>query len=77
MTSSKNIYQTIDLTDLINANVEKVIINNLPEYFIVFNSILLKIVLCVLDKFSEYVMFLFCLLIVQRGLIILFIFDAG
>ena len=77
MTSSKNIYQTIDLTDLINANVEKVIINNLPEYFIVFNSILLKIVLCVFDKFSEYVMFLFCLLIVQRGLIILFIFDAG
>ena len=51
LTSSKNIYQIIDLIEFINANLEKVIIYNLPEYFTVFRSILLKIVYCVFDKF--------------------------
>ena len=55
---------------------EKVIIYHLPEYFTVFCSILLRIVYCVFDKFLEYFTLLFCLLIVQRSLIILFIFDA-
>ena len=77
LTSIKNIYQIIDLIDFINADLEKVIIYNLPEYFTVFRSILLKIVYCVFDKFFEYVTLLFCLPIVQRCLIILFIFDAG
>ena len=76
LTSSKNIYQIIDLIEFINANLEKIIIYNLPEYFTVFRSILLKIVYCVFDKFFEYVTLLFCLLIVQRSLIISFIFDA-
>ena len=75
--SSKNIYQISDLTEFINANMEKVIIFDLPEYFTAFHSILLRIVLCGFDTFFEYVTLLFCLLIVQRGLIILFIFVVG
>ena len=78
-TNSKNIYQTIDLIGLI-----KVIIYNLPEYFTAYHSIrilririLLRIFSIVFDKFFEYVILLFCLLNVQRGLIILFIFDSG
>ena len=70
-------YQIIVLTEFINANLEEVIIHNLLEYFTIFRSILIKIVYCVFDKFFEYVTLLFCLLIVQRDLIILFIFDAG
>ena len=54
-----------------------VIIYNLTECFTVFHLILLRIVLCVFDKFFEYVTLLLCLLIVQRGFIILFMFDAG
>ena len=75
--SSKNIYQVIDLVQFINAYLEKVIIYNLPECFTVFCSIFLGIVYCVFDKFLEYVTLLFCSLIVQRDLIILFIFGAG
>ena len=56
---------------------KKGIIYNLPEYFTVFHSILLRIVYCVFDKFVEYVTLLFCLLIVQRGLAILFILDVS
>ena len=53
-----------DLTELVNNNLGKVIIINPREYFTAFHSYLLIIVLCVLDKFSEYVTLLFCLLIV-------------
>ena len=77
LTSSKNMYQIIHLINFINANLEKVTIYNLPRYFTVFCSILLKIVSCAFNKFFKYVTLLFCLLIVQRGLIILFIFDIG
>ena len=77
LTSSKNMYQIIHLINFINANLEKVTIYNLPRYFTVFRSILLKIVSCAFNKFFKYVTLLFCLLIVQRGLIVLFIFDAG
>ena len=77
LTSSKNMYQIIHLINFINANLEKVTIYNLPRYFTVFRSILLKIVSCAFNKFFKYVTLLFCLLIVQRALIILFIFDAG
>ena len=42
---------------------KKGIIYNLPEYFTVFHSILLRIVYCVFDKFVEYVtLFFVCLL---------------
>ena len=51
--SSNNIYQTIDLIELINANLEKVITYNLLQYFTVFYSKLLRIILCVFDKFLE------------------------
>ena len=71
-TSSKNIYQTIDWIELI-----KVIIYNLPEYFTAYHSILLRTFNIVFDKFFEYAILLFCLLNVQRGLIMLFIFDSG
>ena len=77
LASSKSIYQIIHLTEFINANMEKVIIFNLAEYFTVFHSILLNIVLCGFDKFFKYVTLLFCLLIVQRDLVILFIFVVG
>ena len=72
LTNSKNIYHIktyAGLIEFINANLEKVIIYNLPEYFTVFHSILLRIVF---DKIFEYVILLFYLLIV----IILLIFDA-
>ena len=74
LTSSKNIYQIIDLIDFINTNLEKVIIYNLPEYFTAFFSVLLKIVYCV---FHNFLNMSHCLLIVQRGLIIFFIIDDG
>lgn len=77
LASSKSIYQIIHLIEFINANMEKVIIFNLAEYFAVFHAILLKIVLCCFDKFFKYVTLLFCLLIVQRDLVILFIFVVG
>ena len=60
--SSKKIYQITDLIEFINANLEKVIIYSLPEYFTVFRSILLKIVYCVFDKIFEYFTLLSCLL---------------
>ena len=53
LTSSKNIYQIIDL-------IEFIIIYNLPEYFTVFHSTLLRIILCFFYVFWIYhIAFLF------------------
>ena len=76
LTSSKNIDQITNLIEPNNASLDKVIIYNLREYFTVFRSILLRFALCVFDQFFEHITLHFCLLIVQRDLVILFIFDA-
>ena len=76
LTSSKNIDQVTNLIEPNNASLDKVIIYNLREYFTVFRSILLRFALCAFDQFFEHITLHFCLLIVQRDLVILFIFDA-
>ena len=52
-----------------------------PEVFImfylIFLSLLLSIITSIITKSFEYAILLFCLLIVQKGLTILFIFDDG
>ena len=48
------------MIELINDNLEKVIIYNLPENFTVFHSVLLRIVLCLFNKlFVRHIAFLF------------------
>ena len=91
MLSSKNIYQTSDLIDLIDASLVKVIAFKLRKVFIVFyliflsllqsiiisiiTSLLLSSIISIITRSSEYAILLFCLLIVQKDLTILFIFD--
>ena len=77
--SCKNIHQTIDLIDLIDTRLVKVIGFKLPEVFImfylIFLSLLLSIIIRIITRSFEYAISLFCLLIVKKGLTILFIFD--
>ena len=77
--SSKGIHSTVDLTDLIDTGLVKVIGFKLPEVFImfylIFLSLLLRIITCISTKSFEWAILLFCLLIVQKDLTILFIFD--
>ena len=53
----------------------------LPEddimFSLIFSSLLLSIIISNITKSLEYAILLFCLLIVQKGLTILFIFDDG
>ena len=72
----KTIHQTIDLTDMTDTRPVKVIGFKLPG-FTVFYLIFLRITMYIITKFFEYTILLICLLIVQKGLIILLIFDAG
>ena len=80
MLSSKNINYAIDLIDFIDTKLVKVIGFKLPDAFImfylIFLSLLLNIVIIsIITKSLEYAILLFCLLIVQKALTILFIFD--
>ena len=79
--SSKNIHQTIDLIDLTDFRLVKVNGFEIPEVFImfclIFLSLLLSIIISIITKSLEYAILFFCLLIVQKGLTILFIFDEG
>ena len=82
MLSSKNINYAIDLIDFIDTKLVKVIGFKLPDAFImfylIFLSLLLNIVIIsIITKSLEYAILLFCLLIVQKGLTILLIFDDG
>ena len=81
MLSSKNINLTIDLTDLIDTRLVKVIGLKLPEVFIMFYSIflslLLSIIISIISKSFEYALLLFCLFIVEKSLTTSFIFDNG
>ena len=67
----------MDLIDLIDTRLVKVIGFKLPEDFTLFYLIILRIIMYIIIKFFEYVILLFSLLIVQKGLTILFIFDVG
>ena len=66
---------------MIDTRLVKVIGFKLPEIFImfylVFSSLLLSIITSIITKSFEYVILFFNLLIVQKGLTILFIFDDG
>ena len=66
---------------MIDSRLVKVISFNLPEVFImfylIFISLLLSIIISIVTKPFEYAILLFCLLIVQKGLTILFVFDDG
>ena len=79
--SSKNIHQTIDLIDLTDFRLLKVNGFKIPEVFImfclIFLSLLLSIITSIITESFEYTILLFCLLIVQKGLTILLIFDDG
>ena len=46
-------------------------------FYLIFLSLLLSIIISIITKSFEYAILLFCLLIVQNGLTILFIFDDG
>ena len=74
-------HQTIELIDLLDTRLVKVIGFKLPEVFImfylIFLSLLLSIIISIITKSFEYAILLFCLLIVQKGLTILFVFDDG
>ena len=64
------------MTDLIDTRLVKVIGIKLPEVFIMFYLILiLSITISIITKSFEYAILLFYLLIVQKGLTILYIFD--
>ena len=69
------------MIDLIDGRLVKVIGFKLPEVFImfylIFLSLLLSIITSIITKFFEYAILLFNLLIVQKGLTILLIFDDG
>ena len=67
------------MIDLIDAKLVKVIGLKLPEIFIMFYflNLLLSIIVISIIKSFEYAILLFCLIIVQKVLIILFIFDHG
>ena len=69
------------MIDLIDTRLVKVIGFKLPEVFIMFYlmflSLLLSIITSIITKFFEYAILLFNLLIVQKGLTILLIFDDG
>ena len=79
--SSKNIHQTIDLIDLTDFRLVKVNGFKIPEVFImfclIFLSLLLSIITSIITESFEYTILLFCLLIVQKGLTVLLIFDDG
>ena len=74
-------HQTIELIDLLDTRLVKVIGFKLPEVFImfylIFLSLLLSIIISIITKSFECAILLFCLLIVQNGLTILLIFDDG
>ena len=65
--------------ELIDTILVKVIGFKLPEVFImfylIFLSLLLSIITSIITKHFEYTNLLFCLLIVQKGLTVLLIFD--
>ena len=64
------------MTDLIDTRLVKVIGIKLPEVFIMFYLIIiLSIIISIITKSFEYAILLFYLLIVQKGLTILYIFD--
>ena len=67
--------------ELIDTMLVKVIGSKLPEVFImfylIFLSLLLSIITSIITKSFEYAILLFCLLIVQKGLTVLLIFDDG
>ena len=67
------------MIDLIDTKLVKVIGLKLPEIFIMFYflNLLLSIIVISIIKSFEYAILLFCLIIVQKVLIILFIFDHG
>ena len=68
------------MIDLIDTKLVKVIGFKLPEIFIMFYyflNLLLSIIVSIIVKSIEYAILLFCLIIVKKGLIILFIFDHG
>ena len=46
-------------------------------FYLIFLSLLLSIVISIITKSFEFVILFFSLLIVQKGLTILFIFDDG
>ena len=46
-------------------------------FYLILLSLLLSIITSLITKSFEYVIVLFCLLIIQKGLTILFIFDDG
>ena len=66
---------------MIDTRLVKVIGFKLPEIFImlylIFLSLLLTIIASIITKSFEYAILLFNLLIVQKGLTILLIFDDG
>ena len=59
MLNCKSIHQKIDLIDLINTRLIKVIGINLPDAFIVFYLISLRIIMYIIN-FLEYAKLLFC-----------------
>ena len=66
------------MIDLIDTRLVKVIGIKLPEVFIMFSLILiLSIIISIITKSFEYAILLFYLLIVQKGLTILYIFDES
>ena len=46
-------------------------------FYLILLSLLLSIITSLITKSFEYVIVLLCLLIIQKGLTILFIFDDG
>ena len=69
------------MIDLIDARPVKVIGFKLPEvlimFYLIFLSLLLSIITSIITKFFEYAILLLNLLIIQKGLTILLIFDDG
>ena len=74
--SSKNVLQTVDLIDLINTRLVKIIWYQLSRSFCVLFYILRNHFICYYQVLWMCHI-VFCLWIVQDGLTISFIFDAG
>ena len=47
------------------------------KFYMIFLSLLLSIIISIITKSFEFVILLFCLLIVQKGITISLIFDDG